>query len=60
MCPSYRLVVMFIRPTLDSPKSVSLMWPMEVTSRLWSRRRTRGNAGEEIINEKNETVNRYF
>ncbi len=34
MCPSYKLVVMFIRPIFDSPKSVSLMWPMEVINKL--------------------------
>ena len=34
MCPSYRLVVRFIRPILDRPKSVSLMWPMDVINRL--------------------------
>lgn len=32
--PSYRLVVMFIRPILDRPKSVSLMWPMDVINKL--------------------------
>lgn len=35
MWPSYRLVVRLIRPILDKPKSVSLMWPMEVISRLF-------------------------
>ena len=34
MWPSYRLVVMFMRPILDRPKSVSLMWPMEVINKL--------------------------
>lgn len=34
MCPSYKLVVMFIRPIFDSPKSVSLMCPMEVINKL--------------------------
>lgn len=34
MCPSYKLVVMFIRPIFDSPKSVNLMCPMEVISKL--------------------------
>lgn len=34
MCPSYRLVVRLIRPILDRPKSVSLMWPIEVMRRL--------------------------
>jgi hypothetical protein len=34
MCPSYRLVVRLIRPILDRPKSVSLMWPIEVIRRL--------------------------
>lgn len=34
MWPSYRLVVMFIRPILDRPKSVSLMWPMDVINKL--------------------------
>ena len=34
MCPSYRLVVRFIRPILDRPKSVSLMWPIDVINRL--------------------------
>lgn len=34
MCPSYKLVVRLIRPILDRPKSVSLMWPIEVIRRL--------------------------
>lgn len=34
MCPSYKLVVMFIRPIFESPKSVNLMCPMEVISKL--------------------------
>ena len=34
MWPSYRLVVRLIRPIFDKPKSVSLMCPMEVISRL--------------------------
>lgn len=37
MWPSYRLVAMLMRPILDRPKSVSLMWPREVMSRLWGR-----------------------
>lgn len=39
MCPSYRLVVRLIRPIFDKPKSVSLMWPMEVISRLFGDRK---------------------
>ncbi|TNN34428.1 hypothetical protein EYF80_055409 [Liparis tanakae] len=39
--PSYRLVVMFIRPIFDRPKSVSLMWPMDVISRLEGEETTR-------------------
>lgn len=34
MCPSYRLVVKLIKPILDRPKSVSLMCPIDVISRL--------------------------
>ncbi len=34
MCSSYRLVVMFIKPILDRPKSVSLMCPIDVMSKL--------------------------
>lgn len=34
MCPSYKLVVIFIRPIFESPKSVSLMCPMEVINKL--------------------------
>jgi len=34
MCSSYRFVVMFIKPILDKPKSVSLMCPIDVMSRL--------------------------
>lgn len=34
MCPSYKLVVRLIRPILERPKSVSLMWPIEVIRRL--------------------------
>lgn len=34
MWPSYRLVVRLISPILERPKSVSLMCPMEVMSRL--------------------------
>lgn len=34
ICPSYKLVVMFIRPIFDSPKSVSLMCPKEVINKL--------------------------
>lgn len=37
MWSSYRLVAMLMRPILDRPKSVSLMWPREVMSRLWTR-----------------------
>lgn len=39
MCPSYRLVVRLIRPIFDKPKSVSLMCPMEVISRLFGERK---------------------
>ena len=39
MWPSYRLVVMFMRPIFDRPKSVSLMWPMEVINKLENKRR---------------------
>ncbi len=35
MWPSYKLVVMFIKPILDRPKSVSLMWPMDVINKLF-------------------------
>lgn len=38
MCPSYRLVVMFIRPIFESPKSVSLMCPMDVINKLQKKR----------------------
>jgi hypothetical protein len=34
MCPSYKLVVRLMSPILERPKSVSLMWPMEVMRRL--------------------------
>lgn len=34
MWPSYKLVVRLIRPILESPKSVSLMCPMDVIRRL--------------------------
>lgn len=34
MCPSYKFVVRLMRPILDRPKSVSLMWPIEVMRRL--------------------------
>ena len=34
MCPSYKFVVRLIRPILERPKSVSLMWPIEVIRRL--------------------------
>lgn len=34
MWPSYRLVVRLIRPIFDKPKSVSLMWPIDVIRRL--------------------------
>lgn len=37
MWPSYKLVVRLISPILDKPKSVSLMCPMEVISRLLGR-----------------------
>lgn len=39
MWPSYRLVVMFIRPILERPKSVSLMWPIDVINKLLGERR---------------------
>lgn len=38
ICPSYRLVVMFIRPIFERPKSVSLMCPMEVINKLQKKR----------------------
>lgn len=34
MCPSYKFVVRLMRPIFDRPKSVSLMWPIEVMRRL--------------------------
>lgn len=34
MWPSHRLVAMFIRPILERPKSVSLMWPIDVINKL--------------------------
>lgn len=34
MCPSYKFVVRLIRPIFERPKSVSLMWPIEVIRRL--------------------------
>lgn len=34
MCPSYKLVVRLMRPILERPKSVSLMWPIAVIRRL--------------------------
>lgn len=34
MWPSYRLVVKLISPTFDRPKSVSFIWPMDVTNKL--------------------------
>lgn len=40
MCPSYKLVVMFIRPIFESPKSVSLMCPMEVINKLQEKKNT--------------------
>lgn len=40
MWPSYRLVVMFMRPILESPKSVSLICPIEVIKRLRRDNRT--------------------
>lgn len=41
MWPSYKLVVRLIRPIFDKPKSVSLMCPMEVISRLFLQRESR-------------------
>lgn len=43
MCPSYRLVVMFMRPIFESPKSVSLMCPMDVINKLQKERRWEGD-----------------
>ena len=50
MWPSYRLVVRLIRPILERPKSVSLMCPMEVISRL-----RRGRERERNIKRERET-----
>lgn len=38
MWPSYKFVVRLIRPILERPKSVSLMCPMDVISRLGNQR----------------------
>lgn len=37
MCPSYKFVVRLMRPIFDRPKSVSLMWPIEVMRRLYNK-----------------------
>lgn len=37
MCSSYKFVVRLMRPILDRPKSVSLMWPIEVMRRLYNK-----------------------
>lgn len=41
MCPSYRLVVMFMSPIFDRPKSVSLMCPKEVINKLEEKKNIR-------------------
>lgn len=56
MCPSYKLVVMFIRPIFDRPKSVSLMCPMEVINKLHTEKAERLHDTSELMfldSEKN-------
>lgn len=57
MCPSYRLVVMFIRPIFESPKSVSLMCPMDVINKL-QRKRTRRVTYIIEVSKSNESRNK--
>ena len=57
MCPSYKFVVMFIRPIFDSPKSVSLMCPMEVINKLQGKKTQKPQIINLRYSEKHQRLN---